>query len=182
MTAHIFAGIDPGPSWTGIVARCTTDPMTAISPEVVENDRPKTGHGVTDVYLDAVSDAVLVMLTRLSITHPGIPVTLAVEGVNVPSGFPDKRGQRRFVAPRDMIGLGIVYGWVRGQHPDAVVVPPDHHGYGMLGSYPDALITAGERRGGLDRIAPQNSKLRHARSAWDVTLSAARTARTGVLL
>ncbi|MCD5310935.1 hypothetical protein [Kineosporia babensis] len=135
-----------------------------------EGRHPKE-HGVTSEYLALVDEGVFSLLA-VAAEHCVKP-QFAVEGVSTPRGH----AKGGFVKPRDLAGLGIVFGWVLGAYPDAVVVAPDSHGQGLLRSYPDALVTAAERRGGLDRPAGSSALLRHARSSWDVTLNAEKQAR-----
>lgn len=66
-----------------------------------------------------------------------------------------------------------VLGFVRCKFPYAVLVRPNRHGSQLLMSYPEELVTKREmdfakRSGTLGRPAPQNSDLRHARSAFDI--------------
>lgn len=171
-----YLGIDPGSAWTGLAVRHGDQ---FLGGQVIHNDDPIPGHGVGDSYLNAVMREVYQLMAMVVRSHPATRWVVAIEGVIVPAGFAD--GKKRFVSPKDILGLGIVYGYLRGALPDARTVQPNHHGYGLLAGYPEQLVTPGERRAGLNREAPQNSKMRHIRSAWDVTISAERLTAQAVL-
>ncbi len=161
-------GIDPGPSWTGIVVRCGNE---LLQHRVLANTgRHPRDHGVTDDYLDTIIRSVNELGEFCAVRD--LSLRVAVEGVSTPTGH----AKGGFVKPRDLLGLGIMFGWLRGVWPDAVVVAPNSHGGGLLAGYPTDLVTDGERRHGLNRPAPTSALIRHARSAWDVTLGAERGA------
>lgn len=166
-----YLGIDPGPVWTGLVVRL--GPL-ALAPRVLHNDRPASGHGVTDAYLAEVVTAVRTVQIGIAEHYPAARLVTAIEGVNVPGGFKD--GKQQFAQPKDILGLGIIYGHLRAVFPEALVAQPNKHGHGLLAGYPENLVTQGERRAGLNRAAPQKTEMRHCRSAYDVTLTAERIA------
>jgi hypothetical protein len=165
----VVVGVDPGSRDTGIIVRWSDIVVDHLIVHRVADEAPD--HGIGPIYLRSIQDGVRAMWS-VAIRYdagkgsrPDLVVT-AIEAVNVPKGFAG--GKKRFVAPKDSIALGIAFGAALTAVEGAVVVPVGGNGYGVLSSYPDALISAAERRHGVNREAPQNSNLRHLRSAWDV--------------
>lgn len=164
-----WVGIDPGARWTGVVVR-QRDAL--LWHHVV--DRSK----VSDYLADVESAVVRAM-------HAGAEadsdVWYAVEDAVPPCGFKD--GKRQFARPSDILALGQTLGWARHvvltltSPSRLVLVPPGGHGGSLLRLYPEALVSASERRHGLHRKAPASSAVSHAREAWDVAGAASRAAR-----
>jgi hypothetical protein len=176
-----WIGVDPGCRTTGIVARAGRGPDAECRyDQTITHDRPDTGHGVTPGYLRAVTAAIAAVHDRLAVDliRDGVyestsdawrAIHVTAEDVNVPSGH--ARGG--FAHPRDLIGLGVIVGYLTAELTP-LLVPPNSHGKGLLAGYPPALVSDAERRRGLNRQAGESSSLRHVRSAWDVTLTAER--------
>jgi hypothetical protein len=167
----VWIGVDPGARRTGIAMRNGT---TLLGWRLIERatDEGETGAGPT--YWADIHDAI----RGLAITAPG-DWRLAIEGVRAPGGFRD--GKRQFAHPRDLIALAATYGAILDHHPGAVTVPPGAHGRGALTAYPTALITAAERRLGVNRAAGDSAPISHVRSAWDVAGMGPRIARQRIV-
>lgn len=98
----------------------------------------------------------------LDLLHP----ILAVEDLNAPNPHVG------MMNPASLIGTAKVLGAILGAFPEAIVVPPGGNGSGPLSAYPEALRPTRGKGAGKD-------KLRHCRSAWDVSLAAERMMRVG---
>lgn len=86
---------------------------------------------------------------------PVCPALVAVEDLNEPTphlGLTNVGG---------LIGAAMVLGAVVFAYPAAVIVPPGGHGAAPLATYPSRLVGPRELKG--------TGKLRHLRSAWDVS-------------
>ena len=163
----VWVGIDPGARWTGVVVRRRD---SLLWHHVV--DRSKSPDYLADVE---------VAIVRAAYAVAEADVWYAVEDVVPPCGFKD--GRRQFARPADILALGQTLGWVRHvvltltSPSRLVLVPPGGHGGNLLRLYPEALVSAAERRHGLHRVAPASSAVSHAREAWDVAGAAPRVAR-----
>jgi hypothetical protein len=159
-----WVGIDPGSRYTGIVAR---NGKQCLHAAVIDaNDDPVT-------YRTRICQG---YITALMTFADDRDASVAIESISAPKPFID--GRKTFTRPADLITLGRILGYLEHALPHAVLVDPDHHGSRPWGTYPDELITAGERRTLQPlKTAGQSSQMRHARSAWDVTLTAERAAR-----
>lgn len=164
-----WIGVDPGARWTGIVARSDDDQV--ISYRVVDRvEVDPESKRVSMPYLKAVISAMDHVWALAD-----WDVRFAVEDVVSPIGY-------EFIRPSDMIGLGMVLGWVLAHQPSALLVRPAKHGARPFHSYPEELSTPGERRYATrantwGRPAPKSAAIRHARSAWDVAGAAPANAR-----
>lgn len=168
----IWVATDPGET-TAVIAR---DGDKAIAHELIHRALDEwPGHGIGPVFLAHVTTRIHDFRARVAEAYPGRVIRLAIEGVNVPGGFKD--GKRAFVHPRDLITVSLITGALIGEFPQAIIVPPGGNGSGLLASYPPEFVTPGELARGLDRQALQNTKERHLRSAWDVSLVAERISR-----
>lgn len=191
---QVWLAFDPGWRETGIVLRRGADLLgwAVITREADEDLIPGRGVQVGAEYvravihggirlieqafpLDGEQDKVLLRVGELWALYPRIRV--AAEGiVTVKGRVKRKDGAARLTDPGYAMGAAIVLGGIVHAFPDVVVCPPPERGGGhgdrILASYPSELITTAERRHGLGRTAPQNSDLRHARSAWDLVDSA----------
>lgn len=167
MTAAWLA-VDPGMQ-TGVIARHGTDLLAWDVVEPIGRPKPRPGEVISPEHLADVLTSVRAIWRSAHAMHD---VRLVVEGLNKPSGR--HNGELSFIRPGDLLAPAIILGALRAMYPEALVVAPNRHGRRTLSTYPEQLITPGERRHGLDREAPQSSILRHARSAWDVAESAAR--------
>jgi hypothetical protein len=176
-TPGLVLGVDPGERWTGVVLRRRDDLL-----DHVVIDRRKVdpyAEVVSDVYLHATEDAVNDILGRHDLQGlAGTPaLTIAVEDFTKPIGY-------RTIRPAQLIGMGVISGWLRRAFPERLLVSPigNSHGKYPLAAYPAALVSDGERRHAIRkrtwmREAPQNSAISHAREAWDVAGDAAHTLR-----
>jgi len=158
-----WVGVDPGATGTGVVARFGPDLIwwTVVTRASDEDVVPGRGVGVGARYVGAVVDSV-----RQALRMAPDGARLAVEGVVAPGGW--KHGKRDPIQPGTIAALGIVLGGVLATWPDALVIPPNHHGEALLVTYPPQLVTPAERRLGLNRPARHSAALNHARSAWDL--------------
>ena len=162
-----WVGVDPGARWTGVVVRQAD---TLLWHRVV--DRTKTGDAT---YLEDVEQALVTAAAH------GDDLMWAIEDAVAPCGFRD--GKKQFARPVDILALGQTLGWVRHvvvtlTTPSRIVlVRPGGHGRSLLRAYPEVLVTAAEKRGGMNRPAQSSAALSHARSAWDICGAAPLTAR-----
>lgn len=181
----IVLGIDPGERWTGYALRSGARDL--LDWRVIDRTRIAPGaERVTQAYLGAAEANAWDLLRQHhydELVDTGA-VTIAIEEFADPVGF-------RQIPPRVLVGIGRVCGWLQRAFPTAVMVPAyvaghegkkGGHGRHALLSYPDELVTKGERasahrRGTWTLPAPQNAEIRHARSAWDVAGDAINAAR-----
>jgi hypothetical protein len=168
-----WIGIDPGFSRTGLVLRNGRE-CIAWKTFVREDDETEIGPG--PIYWAAIDLAVLQLCAQASANRFAAP-RIAIEGVRKPRSH--IHGRRQDAAPEYLMGVAMTYAAVHTQNPDAVIVPPGGNGSGMLSSYPDELISARERahKLGINRQAGDSALESHARSAWDVSLTAERMVR-----
>jgi hypothetical protein len=153
VTAGVVVGVDPGGRMTGIAARCGA---THLGHELVI--RRTRGIFPGPAYLVEVCERVYAW----TLAWPGVPVTLAIQGVH------ERQRRRRDVEERDdqgggLIALGQVVGALEVCFPDALLVAPDGHGRNLLATYPEELVEPDE----LARLTG-DGPLQHCRSAWDV--------------
>lgn len=145
-------GVDPGGRETGVVLRVGRECARAV---VVVRELDEMGP-----YLREVVE----LLAELGADHPpAVRPLVLVEGVAHPGG----RNREGKVDPINVSGLldaAQVLGAILYAYPTALVVPPGGHGKGPLLAYPPELVGARERAGA--------GRLRHARSAWDVSFAA----------
>lgn len=167
-----WVGVDPGARWTGVVGRIGSRPVWHA---VLDGD---DGPPWPDpARFEAIRDAVLVARDELLAVAPGPRVVMVgIEDVGTPNPHLGT------INPENVIRLGVVVGWLRATFPKHVMVPPGGHGSRPLATYPAELVTAQERAHALRartlrEPAPQNSRARHARSAWDVAGAAALQSR-----
>lgn len=167
-----WVGIDPGSRWTGVAARSADDDVLGhrVVDRLAVDPDSKTA---TPRYLEAVAAAVDIVYCETSEVAP--TVRFAIEDVVGPVGY-------EFIRPSDLIGLGVVLGFLLCAYPDAVLVRPARHGARPLHTYPIELTTKGERAYATrantwGRPAPKSAAIRHARSAWDVAGAGPATAR-----
>lgn len=151
MTARVVIGVDPGGRMTGIAARCGDE---YLGHELVV----RHGRGVIPGpgYQREVCERVLAW----TLVWPAARVVVAIEGVYDPN---PSRAEEREDRGGGLIALGKVVGALELYFPDALVVPPDHHGRNLLAAYPKALVDDEE----LARLSG-DGPLQHCRSAWDV--------------
>jgi hypothetical protein len=149
-------GVDPGGRETGVVLRANRECARAV---VVVRELDEFGP-----YLREVVE----LLAELGADHPvDVRPLLLVEGISHPGG----RNREGKVDPINVSGLvdaGKVLGAILYAYPGAIEVPPGGHGKGPLLAYPPELVGARERAGA--------GRLRHARSAWDVSFAAVQAA------
>lgn len=186
----IVVGVDPGARGTGVVvidtdlvrtlAQPSTRPVVLSAGTVRRlDDGPVTSP--PPAYLVAVADAV-----REAVDEHAAEL-VAVEGVTAPTGFAD--GKRHRIDPSYIIAAGMAFAAVvsRGYGAHLVIVRPGQNGSRPLGTYPDALVSAAERRnrrtvdlpaaerGVPWQLRPAGSgQLKDQRSAYDVAVAGAR--------
>lgn len=161
-----WVGIDPGSVSTGIVVRYGNRLLWHRVVHRDEDEDVVRGVGVGPAYL---TDVMAAMTEAMQCVHAtGHMANVAVEGVVPPNPhIKTAKGERRITNPGPVMGTAMVLGAILARFPAAVVVPPGDHGHGMLGSYPEPLVTAAEARRGLRRQAGDSSDIRHCRAAWD---------------
>jgi hypothetical protein len=137
-------GVDPGGTWTGLVAR--------RGDELVEFAVLRRPAGQDD--RTWVSRVLEESRWLAALRATGEPMLVAVESLNPPIG------RMGMITLTGLIGAAAVYGAVLGEYPAAVTVAPGGHGSAPLGAYPQQLRGAREKQG--------TGRWRHARSAWDV--------------
>lgn len=171
MSRLIVVACDPGGRDCGLVVRLEDIVVDFVVRESVaaphEPPPPSYGWAVCDWMAEQRDHA-------LSL---GYRVLMAVEGLNVPTGYRKgaKLGEKSTVRPAAVMGVSMVYGAVTATFRDVVVVAPGGHGEGPLRSYPAELV--GLREKGVYG----KGILRHARSAWDVAAAGRRQARYPLL-
>lgn len=150
----IYVGVDPGGKWTGVITRHRSRLLYAATVTNQGDWMP------TNAYLDEVRATVSAAVVAASPTTkgPGQRITVAIEGLNEPSPH------LGIINVRGLIGAAAVYGTVLSTFDGVVIVPPGGNGSAPLGTYPSALVGSNERVG--------TGKMRHCRSAWDVSLTA----------
>lgn len=174
--AVVWIGIDPGARSTGVTARLDFD---VVAWDVVERGADETEVGPGVDYIRAVLAGIHGMYTTVLDTVPALRmVRFAVEGVRRPNPHVNRRNGKATTDPTAIIGAAMVLGAVLADRA-AIVVPPGGNGSGLLASYPHVLVTDAERRKGVNRPAGQSATIRHARSAWDVSVKAERMVKLG---
>lgn len=182
MTAPLVVAIDPGSQHTGIVAR-SRDQLLAW--EVIDRN---AGEPI-DEYAHRLLDHTVATSNRGFVAldhHDGQdvdPLLHAVEHFHAPTG---QIGAIHTTPIAETAWLtGWLYAALRGDSIEGpagftvLLVPPAHHGRQPLGTYPDELVTKGERRGNWKlRPARRSAPVSHARSAFDVAAAAAQQHRT----
>lgn len=176
-----WVGVDPGGSHTGVALRLGNRLLWHNVVERTADEDALRGVGVGPEYIAKVRIAIEHALDhghRITDVWPRI----AVEGVVAPS--PWIGGKQRITDPTPALAAAVVLGAVLVGAPGTVIVPPNHHGEGLLAGYPPSLVTAAEMRHGLHRAARHGSSISHARAAFDVAgegprHAAIRSARRG---
>lgn len=154
-------GIDPGCRETGLIAR---HGRSLVGAWIIARDDGAALPGA--VYLAEVLDGIEYACARVSRYRRDVPAPfLSIEGLVIPHGKnPD--GTATMMNPTGLMGTAIVLGAVLAAHPDILVVAPGGHGSYPRAAYPAALYGARETKG--------RGKLRHCRSAWDISEAAMR--------
>lgn len=168
-------GVDPGARDTGIVLRAGdrllhAETLTRAGEELFTGRGP----GVGPVHLGHLNRA----LDRVWADTGGWDLA-GIECVVAPSPHVNRRNGNAVIDVRPLLAAAIVLGDLQRHLADlapVVWVPPGHNGSGALASYPPQLVSDAERRHGLNRIG-EGGKLRHVRSAWDVSGQASLLAR-----
>lgn len=171
----LWIGIDPGYKFCGIILRDARELLAHITLTRAEDE---TTIGVGPRWFDEITYAIDVQqraAARAMTEHGRAWGGVAIEGVTAACGFRD--GKKQFAKPEHLMGLAATWGAVVARYPDITSVPPGGNGAGMLAGYPEQLVTAGERRVGLNRQARKKSKPSHCRSAWDCALRGEQIAR-----
>lgn len=171
MTAWI--GVDPGATRSGIVLR---EGNTLHAWVVIVREDLETELGPGPLYIQRLHRAINHIATVSREKDLGTPY-IAIEGARPPNSH--HNGKVSFIDVVHPMALAYTLGAVHALWPDAVIVPPGGNGSGILATYPPAIVSAPERRMGLNRQAPSRSVVSHARSAWDVAGQAALLRRGG---
>lgn len=166
MTAPTVLGVDPGARSTGL---CLIHGRDILAHETITHDTPNL-LPVPRTYLRDVVERIN-WIRRL---NPGLDPSLAVEDVVRPNWHMNGRAA---ADPSALLATAAVLGAVlaidsRGR--TVLQVRPSGNGSRPLGAYPDELVSAGERRKAGWQMRIGSGQLRHARSAYDVALSALR--------
>ncbi len=177
-----WLGIDPGSVATGIAVRNGTRLLWHAVIERAEDEDVVRGIGVGARYIHDVLDAIDAAIDA-TVTDGEYPC-LAVEGIVRPNPHVRRKDGSSLIDAGTVAATAMVLGGILAVRPQAVIVPPNNHGHGMLGGYPEQLVTPGEARRGLRRQAQDNVLIHHARCAFDVAgagprHAAIRSARRG---
>lgn len=154
-------GIDPGGRHAGVVLRVGNQ---LLAHQVIEVAPPRTD--ITAKHTKATLAAIEAVLNGCPAKdNPDWqPLLVAVESVVQPTPHMGVIAVLHLLGTATLYGACLAHPW-----PGRVIeVRPGGHGKGLLGSYPDDLVTAAERRKGLQRQAGDSALIRHCRSAWDV--------------
>ncbi len=154
-----WIGVDPGGQSTGIVLRQGDRLVRAVT--VTRGD---------DDFQTYVSE--IVEATYRYTTQAPMRPRIAVEDVVPPHWH--MNGKASPMNPAHLIGPAIVLGAILGRFGDAIVVAPGGNGSQPLAAYPELLV--GKRETGTFGTG----KLRHVRSAWDVSVVGERVAQRAV--
>lgn len=163
---RVVLGVDPGGTSTGLAVRDVQAGRAGLLDHVVVDrvkaDRWSHSAGIAAQlgdYLQAVVAACLGLAGEHRVDQ------VAVEDVVRPNPT------RGVIDPTGALQAAVVCGTVLAAltpRVQVVLVAPGGNGSQILASYPDDLVTAGERAKGLFRQAGSSATVRHARSAWDV--------------
>lgn len=164
MSALVVA-VDPGPSYTGVVAR---QGESLLAYTVVTRGAWEES---LEAYARRVLEDVEVVVGSARSINGDVSV-YAVESYDPPNPHVGA------VHPTQIAETAWLTGFVyqalrdiaREQQVSCVLVPPNKHGRSALGAYPEELVTEGERRGSSWRMRPagRSTDVSHARSAFDV--------------
>jgi hypothetical protein len=164
----VWVGVDPGSRETGVVARSGRD---LIGWAVIDRNQTEPGAEQPGrVTLAEIEDTVRQFLDRDG--------AVAVEEFLPPNPHVTRKNGRSTITLSDAMNTSRVIGWLLRAFPDAVLIDPAGNGSQLLAAYPRTLVSDREwahatRRRTFNQPAPQNSAMRHARSAWDVAGAAA---------
>lgn len=149
----IFVGVDPGGTWTGLVARRADQLLDAavLRRETGEPDIRWIGRIMQEI--------------ETLVAGGGASPVVAIESVVAPTG------RLGMISLEGLLGAAMVFGAVLGEYPEAVTVSPGGHGSAVLAAYPPGLRAGGETAG--------TGRRRHARSAWDIAGAAQFLVRVG---
>lgn len=151
-------GIDPGSRNTGVMAIFDDGRAVGVT---VTNEGPLLP--IARPYLREIGATVDDLISQAE-----GEVTVKVESVTRPNWHVGKgQGGGAASNPEALLGTAQVLGAILAWY-DAEIVPPGRHGSRPMAHYPDALVSAGEKRkpGWETRVG--TGKLRHQRSAWDI--------------
>lgn len=153
MTVSIL-GVDPGGRETGLVVRQGDD--LAAHRVVVRPDRGRLPDGR---YVRQVLVACTDLLTEAGTDARADDLLVCVEGV---AYWPEARDAKVRKDQRGLYGTAIVLGAILARWPNAQLVRPGAGHGGLSGwAYPTAIRPPTNGQG--------KDRLRHCRSAWDVT-------------
>lgn len=164
----IVLGIDPGGAHTGF---CLLEHSTRTVHEFGVLDRAKWAN---EQDWRQANLKVLAEMTN-NLTNGGHHIVLAgVEGWNIPNPHVRRRDGNSIINPKGIIDTAFIVGAVltaldASPVPRTILVPPDSNGSQPLMAYPAELVGEKEVKGG--------GRLRHARSAFDVAMTAVTLSR-----
>ena len=154
----LILGVDPGARWTGFALR---DGKELIDHDVLVNDETRL-FPATTAWVSRVATRVEEFVEKYS------PACVAVESLRKPNWH--HHGRAKPIDMTSAMSTAQVLGAIQALPLSVpiVEVPPGNLGSGPMRSYPEALVSAGERRleGWENRVG--TGKLKHARSGWDV--------------
>lgn len=145
-------GVDPGGTYTGVIARPTGrhDAPCLFACVLVREPGQEMVDYLLEVF-DAIRDA------QAKDRGPRAR-EIAVEDARAPTGW--KAGERAPIDPEGIINAARILGGIEGRWPNRHLVDPGGHGALPLNLYPALL------RGPRERVG--TGRRRHARSAWDI--------------
>lgn len=156
--APVVVGIDPGGRETAVVA--------LVPGGVVRTAAIRNPGELLPLPAGYIAD---VLATVADVAGNADPLVVRVEDVTRPSWHVAKDAKHGAATnPTGLLATAQVLGAIRAAYPQAQLVAPRRNGSRPLGTYPDALVSQGERRkpGWQTRIG--SGKMRHLRSAWDI--------------
>lgn len=166
----IVVGVDPGAVETG-VAIADTRSRRLLGSATFRRGGTWSGAQMVEVppeYVEAVVAGVLAAIGD----DGDPPELLVVEAVKRPSWR--VAGKVKPTDPSAIIATAVVFGALLGRswRVPLVSCPVGQNGSRPFGHYPDALVSAAERRrSGWELFPAGDGQLRHERSAYDVAMS-----------
>lgn len=98
---------------------------------------------------------------------------IAVEGITRPSWhIAADRKHGSASDPTALIGTAMMLGAILSHYPTATLIQPNKNGSKPLGAYPPQLVSTQEKRHHDWKTRIGTGKLRHARSAYDIAITA----------
>lgn len=154
-------GIDPGSSSVGF---CVLHGAKVVDHQVLSRPDHYRQFPAEAAWINEVVETALHLVKLYS------PEVVGIETISRPNFHVNKGGAA--AKPTYLLATAQVLGALQHALPEAIEVPPGKYGSHPLGSYPEELVSDGERRrdGWQARVGAGN--LRHARSAHDIAREA----------